>query len=170
MTTIHINSLTVNVGADQAPLPVLLGALSFGGITDETPSTEPTLRFVPSDDCSMVADTKTSLTWTKGNVGGRVNFAAAEKACADLTTGGHSDWRLPTREELESILDLTRSDPAIDPVFSCESAWYWTSTPYASSSAYAWSVYFNNGNVNNLNRDNNNAFVRAVRGPSPAGQ
>ena len=41
----------------------------------------------------------------------------------------------------------------------------------ASSSDYVWSVNFNNGNVNNLNRDDNDAFVRAVRGgASPSGE
>jgi hypothetical protein len=39
--------------------------------------------------------------------GKRVNFADAEKACSALGEG----WRLPTRMELESILDLTRHDP-----------------------------------------------------------
>jgi RNA-directed DNA polymerase len=39
----------------------------------------------------------------------------------------------------------------------------------ASSSDYAWCVNFNNGNVNNNHRDNNNAFVRAVRSV-PAGE
>jgi RNA-directed DNA polymerase len=39
----------------------------------------------------------------------------------------------------------------------------------ASSSDYAWIVNFNNGNVNDHNR-NNNAFVRAVSGPAPAGE
>jgi hypothetical protein len=33
----------------------------------------------------------------------------------------------------------------------------------AWSSDYAWIVNFNNGNSNNNHRDNNNAFVRAVR-------
>lgn len=39
----------------------------------------------------------------------------------------------------------------------------------AWSSDHAWIVNFNNGNVNNNDR-NNNAFVRAVRRVSPAGQ
>ena len=39
----------------------------------------------------------------------------------------------------------------------------------ASDSSYAWIVNFNNGNANNYHRDNNNAFVRAVRA-SPAGE
>jgi RNA-directed DNA polymerase len=39
----------------------------------------------------------------------------------------------------------------------------------AWSSDYAWIVNFNNGNANNNHRDNNNAFVRAVRSV-PAGE
>jgi RNA-directed DNA polymerase len=39
----------------------------------------------------------------------------------------------------------------------------------AWSSDYAWIVSFNNGNANNNHRDNNSAFVRAVRGV-PAGE
>jgi RNA-directed DNA polymerase len=39
----------------------------------------------------------------------------------------------------------------------------------ASDPSYAWIVNFNNGNVNNNHRDNNNAFVRAVRSV-PAGE
>ncbi len=35
--------------------------------------------------------------------------------------------------------------------------------PLAANPDYAWIVNFNNGNVNNYNRDNNNACVRAVR-------
>jgi hypothetical protein len=99
--------------------------------------------------------------------GKKVDFAAAEKASAALGNG----WRLPTRFELESILDLTRSDPAADTVRfpDTESDWYWTSTPYASSSDYAWCVLFGNGFVSSYHRDDVNAFVRAVRSV-PAGQ
>ena len=39
----------------------------------------------------------------------------------------------------------------------------------ASDPSYAWIVNFSNGNANNYHRDNNNAFVRAVRSSS-AGQ
>jgi hypothetical protein len=99
--------------------------------------------------------------------GKRVNFADAEKACSALGEG----WRLPTRMELESILDLTRHDPAVDTTRfpDTKSGWYWSSTPCAWSSDNAWIVSFSGGVANNSRRDNNNAFVRAVRGV-PAGQ
>jgi hypothetical protein len=99
--------------------------------------------------------------------GKRVNCADAEKACAALGQG----WRLPTRMELESILDLTRHEPAVDTTRfpDTKSGCYWSSTPCAWSSGVAWFVSFSNGYALNLHRDNDSAFVRAVRGV-PAGQ
>jgi hypothetical protein len=72
--------------------------------------------------------------------GERAKFAAAEKACAALGEG----WRLPTRAELLSLVDDTRSDPAIDTERfpDTKSAAYWTGTPFASDSSYAWIVQF----------------------------
>ena len=97
----------------------------------------------------------------------RVNHAAAEKACAALGEG----WRLPTRVELLSLVDDTRSDPAIDTARfpDTKSGAYWTSTVHASVSSCAWFVDFLDGGAYNYRRDYDNAFVRAVRA-SPAGQ
>jgi hypothetical protein len=99
--------------------------------------------------------------------GKRVNYADAEKACAALGEG----WRLPTRMELESILDLTRHDPAVDTTRfpDTKSGWYWSSTPCAWSSDDAWVVSFYDGYASDYRRDDYGAFVRAVRGV-PAGQ
>ena len=42
---------------------------------------------------------------------------------------------------------------------------YWSSSTNANNPTNAWNVNFNNGNVNNDDKRNNN-FVRAVRGGS----
>jgi hypothetical protein len=99
--------------------------------------------------------------------GERVNFKKAEKACAALGEG----WRLPTRAELLSLVDDTRSDPAIDTARfnDTKSGAYWTGTPLASVSSFAWIVNFVNGNASGFHRDFSGAFVRAVR-CVPAGQ
>jgi hypothetical protein len=102
---------------------------------------------------------------------GELTFKQAEAACASLTLASFSDWRMPERQELEAILDLTRYEPAIDPAFfrDTKSDWYWTRTPTAWSSGCAWIVSFDDGGVGNGTR-NLRAFVRAVRRVSPAGQ
>ena len=42
------------------------------------------------------------------------------------------------------------------------SSFYWSSTSNADNPDNAWNVNFNNGNVNNDDKDNDN-YVRAVR-------
>jgi len=113
----------------------------------------------------IVRDHSTGLEWTRSNVPGeRMEWAAAEKACAGLDLAGHKDWRLPTIKELLSIVDYDRASPAIDTdAFNCESAWYWSSTPYKPSPGdYAWLVYFSYGGANYDCRGYG-GFVRAVR-------
>jgi hypothetical protein len=109
-----------------------------------------------------------TLEWSDTLCNGeRVNHAKAEKACTSLGEG----WRLPTRMELESILDLTRHEPAIDTdrFPDTKSGSYWTSTPCAWSSGYAWIVHFSYGFADGYHRGGSLAFVRAVRSV-PAGQ
>jgi len=57
---------------------------------------------------------------------------------------GRSDWRMPSREELQSIIDHGNpAAPAYDTAFFANSAGpasYWTATPSAGSSVDAWSV------------------------------
>ena len=57
---------------------------------------------------------------------------------------GLSDWRLPTRTELLSIVDNSNFKPAVDTRFfpNTVPAYYWSSSPYADQSDFAWQVYF----------------------------
>jgi len=102
---------------------------------------------VVRDGGAIVRDTTTRLEWTREPVSAkRLTWTKADAACKELRLGGHDDWRLPTRVELFMLVDETRFDPAIDPVFQCGPNWFWTSTPYAPSPGdYAWGVIFRNG-------------------------
>lgn len=61
---------------------------------------------------------------------------------------GHADWRLPTRDELESINDVLRvsSPPTIDTEFfpHARAAEYWSGTAYRFQwdAAWAWNFQF----------------------------
>jgi len=79
---------------------------------------------------------------------------------------GSTDWRLPTKEELRSIVDYYKSSPSIDTDYfpNTENGFYWTSSPYAASAEYAWAVYFYNGNDGaNSKLTGNTNSVRLVR-------
>lgn len=106
-----------------------------------------------------------TLEWNDDVCEDEVTFEEAEKAVAKLGNG----WRMPTRQELESCLDLNRHDPAVDPEMHPDvtSAWYWTATKFRGLRGHVWAVDFHDGNVSGDHRDNH-ARVRAVRSVSQA--
>ena len=144
----------------------ILSELCDDGITLITPAA---IRFTVDGD--TVHDARTGLIWSRATLpAGRRNWKDAQKAAATCTLGGFSDWRLPTVQELLSIVDYERTQPAIDPVFECEDSWYWTGTPCAGSpSFYAWLVSFRYG-YSGWGYQGLEGFVRAVRPGQLIGQ
>lgn len=53
----------------------------------------------------MWKDNATGLTWATKDNGADVNQGQAKEYCTALRTGGFSDWRLPTIDELENLYD-----------------------------------------------------------------
>jgi hypothetical protein len=101
-----------------------------------------------------VYDRSTDLTWTRcsygqrwtedGGCSGSVKLLDWHSAMG-LLLKGDADWRLPDRDELQSIVARNCRKPAInDTVFpGTPSIQYWTST--ASGPSYAWVVFFRTG-------------------------
>ena len=84
-----------------------------------------------STNATTVTVTETGLMWERNPSATEVSHAAATSYCAGLSLGGFTDWRLPSRNELVSIVDVTRATPAIDStVFGYPTAinYWWTST------------------------------------------
>ncbi len=114
----------------------------------------------------VVSDSVTGLTWQKTDDGQVHVHVDAVAVCEHLVLDGHSDWRLPTRMELLTIVDNTRAFPAINPVFvNTGNVRYWTSTISAADSSLAWSVRFTDG-FTLYDGLANNYRVRCVRGPA----
>lgn len=100
-------------------------------------------RYINHSD-GTVTDTKTSLRWSKP-FEVSVSFSKTDKVVSSLGVG----WRLPTIDELHSIVDRSRYSPAIDTdfftVFSKSN--YWSSTPCAWNKKLMWTVGFDSGCV-----------------------
>ena len=62
-------------------------------------------RFVVFGD--IVLDTETKLMWPLRDNGKDLNWREAEQYCKDFRGGGHTDWRMPTQSELQSLYDRT---------------------------------------------------------------
>ncbi len=67
---------------------------------------------------------------------------------------GYTNWRLPTREELRTLVDLSNTSNIDTTYFpnvsnpdnnTTEGDWYWTSQSSASNADFAWRINFNNG-------------------------
>ena len=153
-------------------LPVVLGILSLWAVAAQAAD-----RFVPSSDGQEVTDTKTGLIWRRcaegmtfkvntcvGSYNTFTHEAALKRATGEATRTGVS-WRLPNVKELASIVDRSRSSPAIDSKAfpATPSTWFWSSSPYVGNSDYAWDVYFSYGSVYGSGRSTASA-VRLVRG------
>lgn len=105
------------------------------------------------------------IEWDIGEFNGkRMTDEQAVAAVKELRTGGYSDWRLPTRRELLTLVDDAKSSPAIDKEFfpNCRSDWYRTGTVYAPYPGCRWGVDFGYGSSGFL-LDVDVYFVRAVR-------
>jgi Protein of unknown function (DUF1566) len=110
-----------------------------------------------------VRDNVTSLVWQKTVSSSTYASADATTYCAGQALPG-SGWRVPTRIELESITDHTRTSPAINVTAfpGTPAAFFLTSTPWAVRTAPVWGTNFYEGlSSNNVTPP---ARVRCVRG------
>lgn len=115
----------------------------------------------------------TGLTWQKCSVGqtwvgDTCSGETMEMSWNDAmklsnSFAGYNDWRLPTKEELMTMADVT-SPTIITTYFpTTQSGWYWSSSPFASdSNSLAWSVNFYGGYSSFIYKGSN-YFVRLVR-------
>ncbi len=122
-----------------------------------------------------VTDNATGLMWQKCSLGQagssctgtalRFTWQAALAVANNNTGSGYTDWRLPSKNELASLVEDACRGPAInETVFPATIGFvYWSSSPYAGNSEVAWMVYFNGGGVATLSKNNNSSFVRLVR-------
>lgn len=110
-----------------------------------------------------VTDLETGLMWQQDTAPGTYTWGQALSYCENLKLGGYKDWRLPNRNELQSIIDYSKFTPSIDAVFNAESTYYWTSTTYDNVETYACVVSFNDDGIISYNGKSYGSSVRAVR-------
>jgi len=101
------------------------------------------------------------------NTGGQCDTEKYVAAVNAVGLCGFSDWRLPAKESLRSIVDysIASPGPTIDTAYfpNTVGSWYWSASPSASNTTNAWDVHFNDG-VGLAAFKSNNLYVRLVRG------
>ncbi|WP_437664880.1 DUF1566 domain-containing protein [Sorangium sp. So ce1182] len=92
-----------------------------------------------------VTDSVTGLVWGKQLQNVTFTMAAAQDHCASLAVeqrGGFAEWRLPTRRELISILDLgnAKAFPDIFTAYQYANSVFWSATEVFGDSSLYWGV------------------------------
>ena len=110
------------------------------------------------DDDAGWKDTTTGLSWGKSYTQG-CDWETALAACDDLGDG----WRLPSRLELLSVVDLGREAGAWPEVLDSDGGVFWSSTSSPADANLAFHVYADNGAVGFLEKSTEGS-ARCVRG------
>ncbi len=86
----------------------------------------------------------------------------AKSYCKNLDYVGFNDWYLPTKEELESIINMNNSPTIESAFYSTVGAYFWTSTTSPTDIQQAYSINFNTGSIGTYDK-NYNGYIRCVR-------
>ncbi len=146
--------------------------------TATIPATTPSNRFTVHSN-GTVTDSKTGLMWKQCSeglsgadcrAGGATSYTWSEALQQAQTVNnnggyaGYSDWRVPNVKELRSITERQCYSPAINATIfpNTVSTYYWSSSPVAYDSDYAWVVGFYYGN-DDWDYKDDGSYVRLVR-------
>jgi len=126
-------------------------------------------RYEISENGEEVTDHKTGLIWRRAVEPGEFTWDGAKIHAQEVAQQTGLPWRVPTIDELKTLIDEKRKKrndrPVIDTNFFPErvAEWFWSSSPYVGYTYIAWYVSFFDGDVYGNFRYSTFA-VRLVRG------
>ena len=120
-------------------------------------------NFIKSQN--VVIDIEKNIMWQDDieAVSSPTGWTMAKEQCAELTLNGYSDWRLPSIKQLQTIVDVSRANPAINEEFKfVEPSSYWSRSPDLTNKGIAWYVGFKTGATFKDSKDYD-CYIRCVR-------
>jgi len=112
----------------------------------------------------IVKDSATNLVWQKGYAA-ELDWKAALAYCANLNYAGYTDWRLPNKNELLSLVDYEKTTKPISMFPGDEGDYFFSSTfgYYYGGPDGALIINTENGEISTADADEDGPFVRCVR-------
>ena len=151
------------------PLSAAAGGVPWG----EPNNTSGRFIVLSSYNNQAVFDSETGLVWEQSPSTSFFPWTStttptAAAHCNQLNVGNRKGWRLPTIQELASLIDPTvpypgPTLPAGHPFSNVRSDVYWSATTFAPDASFAWGVVFSNGVVDHGVKTFT-GFVWCVRG------
>jgi hypothetical protein len=112
-------------------------------------------RFIAYDN-GTVLDTGSGLMWAAKDNGADLNWQGAKRYCENYRGGGHTDWRMPTIDELAGLINNAKTfksscrgyTPLTELIRSCTAIW--ASETRGSEAAY-FHFFLGPGGIHMLN-------------------
>lgn len=121
-----------------------------------------------TDTGTTVKDNAVGLEWKDNSYIAHKKYSDAVTYCANVSWSGHTDWRLPTIDELYTITDRGAHDPAIFNTFdNTNSAMYWAINDDYADNSKAYVLNFSDGTDFTVDK-NIQKYARCVRKDTPA--
>lgn len=110
-----------------------------------------------------VTDNKTGLIWERDVSSSMISGINANAYCNNLALDGMK-WRMPSMKELQTLVDESLANPAIDPIaFSTTTAGvFWTSSAVSPAGFDSWAIDFADGKTTTKALFGQVAYVRCV--------
>jgi len=108
-------------------------------------------------DDAAVLDRETGLVWERAPGSNQIDWFRAQFQCNRLTVGNRKGWRLPTIQELASLLDPSLAFTGVPALpnghpFTVAPVFYWSATSGSQNPDLAWGVIVNNASPITTNK------------------
>lgn len=171
-----MNRVISILGGISLVISLLFTQSALANCRDDITASTPDQDFTLHND-GTATHNSTGLMWMRCSLGqtwdGSTCTGAASSfawqnalvAAQSHSFAGHSDWRLPNKNELASLVEQRCVGPSINSMVfpNTPSYWFWSSSPGVYGSNGAWFVGFNYGYVYNDNLKSDVVRVRLVR-------
>lgn len=145
--------LVAGCGSADSPAGAQGVPTDLPGVTQNLDKALPAAqRFVilPAFNSEAVLDKKTGLVWEKSPQTTSAKWSVARHTCIEKNVGGQKGWRLPSLEELASLVDPSVAPPRLalppgHPFLAVQSAVYWSATRVDEDPRGSWGVHFGLG-------------------------
>ncbi len=161
-----MNKAINTIGYLSAVMLLLAAHSSAATCRNDITASTPYKDFTLHND-GTVTHNSTGLMWMRCSLGQTWDGSTCTGAASTFTWqnalgaaqshnfAGHSDWRLPNKNELASLVEQRCVSPAINSkIFPSTPTGgsFWSSSPYAGNSGNAWGVGFGGGAVYGYNK------------------
>jgi Protein of unknown function (DUF1566) len=139
-------SAEVQAGAQGVP------ANQSGATQNQGKALPAAQRFVilPAFNSEAVLDKESGLVWERSPQTTSARWTMARRTCMEKNVGGQKGWRLPSLQELTSLVDTSIAPPGPTlppghPFLTVQSTVYWSATRVDEDARGSWAVHFGLG-------------------------